>query len=75
MQTANELELKRVNDDWGHVAGDSVLRELAQRIDAEVRASDVAARFGGEEFVILLPVRQALRGSILPSVHAGTSAG
>jgi diguanylate cyclase (GGDEF)-like protein len=46
---------KSVNDNWGHAAGDSVLRELAQRIDAEVRASDVAARFGGEEFVILLP--------------------
>lgn len=46
---------KRVNDTWGHAAGDSVLRELAQRIDAQVRASDVAARFGGEEFVILLP--------------------
>lgn len=46
---------KRVNDTWGHSAGDSVLRELAQRIDAQVRASDVAARFGGEEFVILLP--------------------
>ena len=46
---------KRINDSWGHSAGDSVLRELAQRIDVEVRASDVAARFGGEEFVILLP--------------------
>jgi diguanylate cyclase (GGDEF)-like protein len=46
---------KRVNDEWGHAAGDGVLRELAQRIDAEVRSSDVAARFGGEEFVILLP--------------------
>jgi len=46
---------KRVNDTWGHAAGDSVLRELAQRIDGEVRASDVAARFGGEEFVLLLP--------------------
>jgi diguanylate cyclase (GGDEF)-like protein len=46
---------KRINDNWGHAAGDTVLRELAQRIDAEVRTSDVAARFGGEEFVILLP--------------------
>lgn len=46
---------KRVNDTWGHAAGDSVLRELAQRIDSQVRASDVAARFGGEEFVVLLP--------------------
>lgn len=46
---------KRINDRWGHVAGDAVLRELANRIDAEVRASDVAARYGGEEFVLLLP--------------------
>ena len=46
---------KRVNDNWGHAAGDAVLRELAHRVDAEVRSSDVAARFGGEEFVILLP--------------------
>lgn len=46
---------KRVNDNWGHAAGDAVLQELANRIDVQVRASDVAARFGGEEFVILLP--------------------
>jgi diguanylate cyclase (GGDEF)-like protein len=46
---------KRINDSWGHLAGDAVLRELANRIDAEVRASDVAARYGGEEFVVLLP--------------------
>ncbi|MEO1244617.1 MAG: sensor domain-containing diguanylate cyclase [Pseudomonadota bacterium] len=46
---------KRVNDTWGHAAGDAVLSELAQRIESEVRKSDVAARFGGEEFVVLLP--------------------
>jgi diguanylate cyclase (GGDEF)-like protein len=46
---------KAVNDTWGHAAGDAVLQEMAGRIDAQVRASDVAARYGGEEFVILLP--------------------
>jgi diguanylate cyclase (GGDEF)-like protein len=46
---------KRVNDTWGHAAGDAVLQELANRIDTQVRASDVAARYGGEEFVVLLP--------------------
>jgi diguanylate cyclase (GGDEF)-like protein len=46
---------KRVNDRWGHAAGDAVLKELAQRVESQVRASDVAARYGGEEFVILLP--------------------
>jgi len=46
---------KRVNDSCGHIAGDAVLRELASRIESQVRASDVAARYGGEEFVVLLP--------------------
>ncbi len=46
---------KRVNDNWGHAAGDDVLREIAQRVEGQVRASDVAARYGGEEFVVLLP--------------------
>jgi len=46
---------KKVNDVFGHAAGDAVLQELANRIDAQVRASDVATRYGGEEFIVLLP--------------------
>jgi diguanylate cyclase (GGDEF)-like protein len=46
---------KRVNDVHGHPAGDAVLRQLAQMLQATVRISDVAARFGGEEFAVLLP--------------------
>lgn len=56
---------KQVNDSWGHAAGDAVLRELAQRIESQVRASDVAARFGGEEFVVLLPNTEVASAKLL----------
>jgi len=45
---------KNVNDSSGHQAGDEVLRDVAGRIKAELRLSDALARFGGEEFVVLL---------------------
>jgi diguanylate cyclase (GGDEF)-like protein len=45
---------KQVNDSVGHGGGDEVLREVANRIKAELRISDALARFGGEEFVVLL---------------------
>lgn len=45
---------KRVNDTVGHQGGDEVLREVAARIKDELRLSDALARFGGEEFVVLL---------------------
>ena len=49
---------KRVNDRHGHAMGDEVLRRLAVLILQELRGADVAARFGGEEFVLLLPATE-----------------
>jgi diguanylate cyclase (GGDEF)-like protein len=46
--------LKRVNDCYGHPAGDVVIRSTAVAITASVRAGDVAARVGGDEFIVLL---------------------
>ncbi len=46
---------KRINDEAGHAAGDVVLVEIAQALSAELRGYDVCARWGGEEFLILLP--------------------
>lgn len=46
---------KPINDEFGHNVGDTILRKVAERLLATVRESDVVARFGGDEFVILLP--------------------
>lgn len=46
---------KRVNDTFGHLAGDAVLKELAKRATAVLRATDLVYRWGGEEFIVLLP--------------------
>jgi diguanylate cyclase (GGDEF)-like protein len=49
---------KLVNDTFGHVAGDDVLKELAGRLSSQLRSNDHLARYGGEEFVIILPETQ-----------------
>jgi diguanylate cyclase len=46
---------KRINDCYGHVLGDKVLRAVAQIIQSSIKGRDIAARIGGEEFAILLP--------------------
>ncbi len=52
---------KQVNDSYGHDAGDEVLKGLAEIIIKSFRSADLAARFGGEEFVVLMPETDAAR--------------
>ena len=57
---------KRVNDQFGHAAGDRILQELANRLRVNIRPSDVPCRPGGEEFIVIMPATdpaQASRGA------------
>ena len=55
--------LKQVNDQHGHLAGDTLIREVAHRLAANVRSIDMAARVGGDEFVILLSEYEDAKGA------------
>jgi diguanylate cyclase (GGDEF)-like protein len=50
---------KKVNDTFGHAAGDQILQQVTQVACAELRSADVIGRYGGEEFVIVLPMTNA----------------
>jgi len=50
---------KKVNDTYGHLAGDYILKELATLVKKSLRKADICGRFGGEEFLILLPHTKA----------------
>ena len=56
---------KTINDSFGHLAGDEVLREVTARIEGLIRASDVAVRFGGDELALLLPETDAEAARVL----------
>ena len=58
-------DFKLINDDHGHATGDDVLREFAAVLRATVRDSDLAGRWGGEEFMLLLPGADAVGGAQL----------
>jgi diguanylate cyclase (GGDEF)-like protein len=75
---------KRINDTYGHGVGDEVLHAVARIVRHDLRKTDVAARFGGEEFVVVLPhtdlpgaslVAERIRTNVRRAVHrAGSSA-
>ena len=61
---------KGINDGYGHLAGDNALKEVAHRIEAQIRSMDTAARFGGDELAILLPEATLGRGRDTGRAHS-----
>jgi diguanylate cyclase (GGDEF)-like protein len=67
---------KRVNDRFGHAAGDRLLQQVAGRLSACIRASDTACRYGGDEFVVMLPEvdRRESAAAVVEKIRAGLAA-
>jgi len=53
---------KQVNDNWGHLAGDTILQRVAQCLEAQLRTTDRIGRYGGEEFLFFLPETDLVAG-------------
>jgi len=58
-------DFKRCNDTYGHQAGDQMLQALAERLEAVIRTEDTAARYGGDEFAVILPQTDVAGGRIV----------
>lgn len=74
-------DFKRINDEYGHAVGDQALIAMANIITDTVRATDIAARYGGDEFVVLAPGigsridAQRLRSKLMDALHTTVSLG
>lgn len=58
-------DFKKVNDTYGHLAGDAVLQRLAELLKGTLRAIDIVGRYGGEEFLAILPETDGINGYIV----------
>jgi diguanylate cyclase (GGDEF)-like protein len=66
---------KKVNDTYGHAAGDQILQRVTQVASSELRSTDVIGRYGGEEFVIILPMTNVQQAFPLAErIRAGVGA-
>lgn len=64
-------QFKRLNDDHGHLAGDLILQRVARAIQEELRSTDLVGRYGGEEFLAVLP-NTNLKGARIAAEHVRT---